>query len=671
MKRKTVRTVALLGGIVLLVAGWWLLLEQAHDAVDEVVALQAAGDGDTARAPGFAAAADDDAAASGTAAEALPRETHVSSLEATRAPGGGSAPLDLLVTHAGGAPATGAVVVIGRDGTVLGKGVTDLAGRVRLVPSGGEADGAAGDAADGAADGAADVLIGGVSDEPVRRRLQSIAGEQTIVLPDGAVVEGRVLVDGAPPRQPLPLSLARADDPERDDVKRDKVWYALRTSWPGSSEWADVNSQIVGADGRFRFSGLQDKAWRFLGAGDAYAWEGDASSAAADGFPAQSEDAADPDRPSMEDKPWFLLAARLVRAPATGLVVRLRGMKRITGRVVEAQGGAPVPFASISFVQRWGSGNSTHASVPRCGADGRFVIALSVAREPVAALSLDIRHPEGRGSRQLEVGAEDCATGKDLGDIALDPALEVRVLVRDESGTPIAGAVAVSDDGRAQRSKPTDAEGRTALHVLPGTASISVWAARCYGQTVPLPPESLPGDELVVVLRRSPTLDVTVVRADGSSPEGLRMTLRCAQQLFDSAGRRGTGDRGFVPSGMVKHFGISIASFHPIPKEDGTAAEASGSMTIHLADEGHVRVDDLLPDVPFDLLVHDTYGGLVHEPQVIRLAPGEQRELRIVVTTTPRDLVLSVTDLQGAPLQASVENPVPATGNKDMWSTKA
>jgi hypothetical protein len=637
----------IVGLLLVLAAGWWLMRESGRGAEPPGVTLR--------RPEAAAPEAPPVIAVPGAELDATPRPLLAGAERA--APGdpgtageGAASParsviVELLITHANGAPATGATVALGRGGMLLGAGLTDHAGRVSLALSAGD---------DG---GAADVAIGGVGLVPVRRRLEHPAGRPSIVLPEGHVIEGRVLVDGGAPPVPLVLLLTHGFEAERDqaselDVPRDALWKALVVRSPALGSRPVRNGQLVGTDGRFRFSGLPGRQWLALGTDDMrWVCEPETAEACAARI-ARGMERGLGAAPGEADAHFE--SYRHVDAPASDLVLALRSVPMVSGRVV-AHGGTPaVPSASVRSELRWEGGSSTGGTI-LCDGEGRFALPMRALFAPVAGLTLRIEHPEGRGYRMLELGAADCDHDHDLGDIELDASRPIELEVRDAHGVPVERAVAVTDDEREARSPLTGADGRCAFHVpAEGTPSLTVWAPRHTLRTVGLPP---PGEtRLAVMLERSPSLDVTVLREDGSAPEGLRLTLRASQALFASAGRGGHHAQGFVPDPMVFEGGMTRAGgSRMLPSPEGRPpSEASGSISFLVLDEAQaIRITDLLPAVPFELLVHDEWGGIVHGPDTLSLGPAEWRELSLHVTSVSRDLEIQAVDPGGRPVHAA------------------
>jgi hypothetical protein len=626
MSRPGARAAALLGVLALGIAAIWLLRGDSREGAAEGSVLRRAPGAAAAQAPGFAALPADAPAVSLDELPAAPQPP-----AADMAPAGAATnaarldALDLTLAHHDGEPAVGATVLLCRGTAIVESQVTDAAGRARFAPL----------------DGAADLVIGGASDVPLTSTLAHASGAQRVTLPAGLAVSGQVLVDGARPVRPFLLAIVALPEARSAPITFAQHWQ-LRASVPGFAQDALANAQLVGADGRFRFSALPagwqgrfDIGWQFVPAG------GD--------------------------------AALAVRPPTGNVLLDVTSTLTASGRVIMASSGEPVPGALIDF--EFKSDDATRSSTFPADGDGRFAIPGASYDERIDGLRLSIRHPGGLGFRDIAFTSQELARSHDLGDIALLDTRALTFVVRDVEGAPVAGAIAVSDDASATRSAPTDADGRGELSgMLCETASMTVWAHRFASQRVPLPqaaaaPSHVADPPLLVVLERCPALDVIVSAPDGTYPPGMSVVLSAEQKLFASAD--GEHDSSFVPSRWVFETGMSATR--------GSSSEATGFpdgrrilkgfVEMVVDRDGRVQAYDLLPEVPFDVSVRGPSGDCAWGPQRFSLAPHEFREVRVELLHGARDLLVRVVDPHGRALARAKVDIIASRNSSGMSAT--
>jgi hypothetical protein len=281
--------------------------------------------------------------------------------------------------------------------------------------------------------------------------------------------------------------------------------------------------------------------------------------------------------------------------------------------------------------------------------------------------------------------------GDDLGDIELLPVRTLAFAVRDPYGAPVPGAIAVADDRSGLRSEPTDAAGLSSLEgLLRDTTTMSVRAFRFFPQQVTLPPDvpaesvaangpaapavipsvsspsgaSMNGNPaprvdsesshvappFVVVMQSCPSLDVLVTLQDGSAARDVIVVVGAKQELFASLPGLGASP-SFLPDDEVSTLIASDSSGASIPGSDAGVPHMGGWMAFRPADDGSASLSSLLPGVPFQLSVWSGHGELCWGPQSLVMQPGERREKHVEIERAPVDLVVSVRDEQGKPLQ--------------------
>src|SRR5690606_29781350 len=112
----------------------------------------------------------------------------------------------------------------------------------------------------------ATLFVVGVTPQAVRFDLELARGEHALALPEGAVVTGRVLVDGAPPEHPVPIAFSQHRSQEYGDslefspfARADRALERLRVRGEPFNGVGDTSTRglLTDAAGRFVLSGLE------------------------------------------------------------------------------------------------------------------------------------------------------------------------------------------------------------------------------------------------------------------------------------------------------------------------------------------------------------------------------------------------------------------------------
>lgn len=442
--------------------------------------------------------------------EPVALEARVADLAVAEGSASTATPLTIVVHHAHGAPAVGARVgLFTQEMLFRDEGVLDAEGVWRRAGF----------------DAAVSVFVVGVTPEPVRFELEVARGEHAFTLPEGGVITGRVLVDGAPVSERFPLAMTcvdparRGERPPRSPIAqsdRGLTVPALRSDLAAVVGDGARRGFFTAADGTFTVSGLPARAEVYL---------------------------YSPGEWRLDDE----LSPMPLLAPAADFVLHVRSPTvRLCGRVVDELG-APVPHAPLRLRQlhTWAAWDwddeledadtdiadrvwflsggtwerariATHAD-----AHGRFCFAPTVTRmlphappghDPEAA-----RHSDrievlayGPGDLRARVELVDPDGEHELGDLVLRPTPHHVVRVVDEFGR-----VAVDVPVRIDHEEPrlafvqrTDVLGRTTVEVGDvGFGTLTIAAPGYDTARVVLP--ELPTPEPIVV-QLVPTAALTV-----------------------------------------------------------------------------------------------------------------------------------------------------------------
>lgn len=399
----------------------------------------------------------------------------------------------------------------------------------------------------------------------LRAHADAGGGRRELRLAGSHSVAGRVLVDGAEPTpdvlaaSPIELQLQLVTDPASSaplplpDL-RDRWWSLDRI----------LVHSAVGRGGAFAFEHLSAD------------WSGELILP----FGYLLDDGSDRVR---------------LNGPADGLVLSLRAPQAIRGRAMRADGSALAGEARVDFdLSSPDRGLGFSGSVP-VASDGRFSVALAASAElwpdgVHARLAIDAGCD---GGRDVDVRV-DPATGVDLGDLLLDPAVDLSFLVVDADGHPIPGALGWVG---SRWSEPTDASGLGAILCARTTAGpLTAGALRYHETRVPVRVQS--GEPLKVVLCRAPSLEILVRFPDGEPAPGLDVVVSVRDNVFLRAELMSPLRARLDPG--------SFAAWESTPRDNGFVVDYEASFTAD--EEGRALVTGLRPGVPFDVDVRATAG---------------------------------------------------------------
>jgi len=497
-------------------------------------------------------------------------------------------------------PVVDAPFVLFEPGNVLLAGRTDQRGEIGHEESG---------------EGAAGLLVLAPDSAPQILEAPRAQGRHELALERGAVISGHVVVDGRAPVEPIELT-AICDRPLL------AIEDALGLTWEEAQLDDRSATRIESgtrADGAFRFYGL------------AADWSGVLR------VPRRYRLA---DR-SLSADPWGTSLA--LERPVEGLLVELTRPLRILGRVVQVEGGDPVPDAFVypKLVYADESTNRQWLDDVRADEEGRFALVLE--NPHVRGESLTVCPPGHQVERVVPIEPRDLSEDWDLGDIPLrvpHGSLELALLVQDRAGEPIQGAVATTMDASSRPSAPTGEDGRTVLEGLAeGPTLIRALAIGYEIAEVPavVAPE---GGELVVTLRRG-----TLLRLRFLAPDGRVMrSVRCAITTSEYPFRRKIT---WPLESQLVDMGASI--FSPLVRGEGVTHSFTPA-----GEERTVVINGIQPGLAMQLLVVSRTNTILVERELAPLGEEEHRDEDIDLDRVPRTLRGRVVDEQGQPLaQAS------------------
>jgi hypothetical protein len=269
----------------------------------------------------------------------------------------------------------------------------------------------------------------------------------------------------------------------------------------------------------------------------------------------------------------------------------------------------------------------------RAEEDGFFSHGLGTP--PRMPRKLTVADERGLGSRTIELGPGG-PFGLDVGDVAIAPRKGATLLVLDDQGKPIRGAVAQSLVLGARVSAPSDESGRIGLASSGEPYRIAAWGRAVAQIDVPEAPQAS------VEVRLAPAT-ILRIRLLGEAP-GAAVLLRSDAKLLppdagkDSELLAAVGTT--VPGGLLSEPGTDL-SFEP---------------------HGAIALCGLAPDLPFRVQLVDAL-GLPHETHEITLKPAEERAVTVTPQRPYRTVQGVVRDDKGEPVAgARVEVAAPGAG---------
>lgn len=319
-----------------------------------------------------------------------------------------------------------------------------------------------------------------------------------------------------------------------------------------------------------------------------------------------------------------------VRPDAATSPMRDPGTPSIIGRALFADGKTPAAGASItSMVARKDPDPST-AEQKKVGADGRFAIMIGRCD---AKVTLHFLSADSKKAKSLVI-EKNFSEDENVGDVILDERGAIDLLVTERaSGQPIAGAIATLGSEGTNRSRPTDAEGKTTLLLRAGYSAPAerfVVAAPGYRQTIhPAPNESTP-DPFAVTLERTTRVRFTAKTPAGTCP---KVSVRLSAQGL------------FIAASAQRSFGNTSWSM----TSEGTIK----TLEMELVDAEGVVINDIVTDRPIKVELIDRFGGSI-EKREFTLRAEEWRDEHFDVVVPAKSLSVEVIDTDEKPVSGAV-----------------
>lgn len=321
------------------------------------------------------------------------------------------------------------------------------------------------------------------------------------------------------------------------------------------------------------------------------------------------------------------LASHLdVPRPKEGFEIRLRRVPSVLGRIVHAVTKEPLPLIDVSVLYETGDRAAPHAtSSYQTGMDGSFRIAMRTATPR------NVRMTVSSPGFSTTMSIPDPTTVDiDTGDIAIDPPSRVREIVvdcRDENGGPLVGA-RVFVDGYLERPVSTANDGKAILSLPNQTHTLAVGMFGRRSVTIEVPREATEPVDVVLVPTAAIEVRLPDLRGRMQKHRGI-VVFADGSPLGD-----GSGDPPTIATNMLRNF------------RSGDRHECyflAGA-------DGRAEVNDVATDRDVFIAAVDRLGRRVSPVESLRLARGERRRLTITTDLSPRDFRGRVIDSSGVPV---------------------
>lgn len=480
---------------------------------------------------------------------------------------------------------------------------TDAEGRCRLAPS----------------SSSWQVLVCADGHFPWRTQLAERRGEHRLELPAGQEIAGMLVVDGAPPRRPWPLSLAGA-------VIAEDVPARLASRF----QFAQQPAVRTGPDGTFRCRGVPD------------AWRGELR---------------------LPDSLWLLPESGgttdrhtsvAVRAGTTNLRLATTQLPTLFARFLWEDDGTPIQGVDAFVIGWFDKERSSPGFGATSDAAGEIAVALRsglssdypiwsdpASRPAMERFVLYVRDAGIAGKHEFEFDRRQIASG-DVQVVRLPRAKTTHFLAIDETGAPVAGA-RVQANGF---SEPTGADGRG---TFAGTARDVRTVGAPHRRIGPTAPRGVTAgtaeDPLVFVLPAANSVRLRVLGDDGEPAPFVDVLMLSDEEPFWTGG---------LASWLAKELGhpVSGGNAKSVPQPDGTVRYRDCVNHVVIAD-GRADVWSLVPGRQLDFVVVDGLRRELARARCVAPRDGERIDLTLRVPGRPLTLRGRVVDAAGAPIAAA------------------
>lgn len=455
-------------------------------------------------------------------------------------------------------------------------------------------------------DGAGGLCVLANGNAPLLRELASLRGEVRCVLPDGAVLDGSMLVDGAPApaglRLGLDVSLVAPTGAPRAIAEALAPFLVRRAI-----------AAITTPGGGFVFRGLA-AGQRVTVALPTTHWF----------LPENDLASGDPD--SVEGR---------ALVPATGIVLRTTQLPTVYGRVVWADDGSPVVDPRLMVHARFADGSETPSMGCFGNDDGTFVAGfhpmasssrlrwLQPTQRPALAMAqLSVEAKGSAGSVRVELDAGALAACPI--EVRLPRAAITHFVVTDASERPIAGArvsitpsTATDGDGRGTFEGPRD-------RLLVGADGYQVQPATPVRGAL-----GTDADPLHFVLAPRNRLVINVRTEQGAVPPIWWVRIESPADLFCGKRFQSEFDRSFGGGlGDCRRMGRN--------QPDGSIEWREYTCTLPPEPSGRFELHSLEPGLACTAIAMGALDAEVARATFVTPPAGETCSVDLVVTTTPR-----------------------------------
>jgi len=521
----------------------------------------------------------------------------------------------LVVVDERGDPIVNAAVHLWSGDTLERERTTDAAGRCTFA----------------AAATACELLVCADGWFPWRTRLAHRRGEQRLELPEGAPIDGVLVVDGTPPRRPWTLSLEPAT--LGDDLPTQLSERLFRR---------EIAASRTGIGGTFAFRGVPAD------------WKGTLELPSALWLLPESGGTVDVHR------------SVAVTAGTTGLRVATTQLPTLFAKLVFDDDGSPVVGVDALAIA-WFVGDGTSPGFGTTSdREGNVVVGLHSARpslytpwcDPAARpaierVELDLRGAGIAGHHSVRVTREQIASDEVL-VVRVPRANTTHFLAVDETGAPIAGA-RVQANGI---SAPTGPDGR-------GTYAGTVSDVRAVGaplhRIAAVPPRApstgRADDPIVFVLPRTGIVRLRVLGANGAPAPDVTVEMHSEEEPFFTGG---------LASWLGKPLGHPATGGHAtsMRQPDGTTRHRDCVNFVEL-ENGAADVWSMVPGRTIAFVAFDRLRRELARATCVAPPDGEELAIDIRVPGTARALRGRVVDESGAAIEKAGVRCVPVTEQRE------